>query len=109
MQMKKTVKAFYDSAISCGGLPEIEYDKRKILDQLGVLNGSHLTNAGVCLFSSGKPIALKMAVFATDHKETFLDMDHKEGNIFELIDEAVTYIVKNIRWRVEMSGDGFYP
>ena len=50
-----------------------------------------------------------MAVFATDHKETFLDMDHKEGNIFELIDEAVTYIVKKIRWRVEMSGDGFYP
>ncbi len=105
---EKTVKAFYNSAISCGRLPEIEYDKRKILDQLGVLNGDHLTNAGVCLFSSGKPIALKMAVFATDHKETFLDMDRTEGNIFDLIDAAVTYIVKNIRWRVEMSGDGIH-
>ena len=49
-----------------------------------------------------------MAVFATDHKETFLDMDRTEGNIFDLIDAAVTYIVKNIRWRVEMSGDGIH-
>lgn len=105
---EKTVKNFYDSAISCGRLPEIEYDKRKILDQLGVLNGNHLTNAGVCLFSSRKPITLKMAVFATDHKETFLDIGRTEGNIFELIGEAVTYIVKNIRWRVEMSGDGIH-
>ena len=49
-----------------------------------------------------------MAVFATEHKETFLDMDRTEGNIFDLIDEAVTYIIKNIRWRVEMSGDGIH-
>ncbi len=97
-----------NSAIFCGRLPEIEYDKWKILDQLGVLNGNHLTNAGVCLFSLRKPITLKMAVFATDHKETFLDMNRTEGNIFELIDAAVTYIVKNIRWRVEMSGDGIH-
>ncbi|MCR5135742.1 MAG: putative DNA binding domain-containing protein [Oscillospiraceae bacterium] len=105
---EKTVKAFFDSAVSCGRLPKMGYDKRKILDQLGVLNGTHLTNAGVCLFSSRKPIALKMAVFATDHKETFLDLNRTEGNIFELIDAAVTYIVKNIRWRVEMSGDGIH-
>ena len=105
---EKTVRAFYNSAISCGRLPKVVYDKRKILDQLGVLNGDHLTNAGVFLFSSGKPITLKMAVFATDHKETFLDLNRAEGNIFELIDIAVTYIVKNIRWRVEMSGDGIH-
>ncbi|MBQ6335262.1 MAG: putative DNA binding domain-containing protein [Erysipelotrichaceae bacterium] len=104
----KTIEEFYDSAISCGRLPEIEYDKRKILDQLGVLNGDHLTNAGVCLFSAKKPIALKMAVFATDHKDTFLDLSRAEGNIFELIDTAVTYIVKNIRWRVEMNEDGIH-
>lgn len=35
-------------------------------------------------------------------------MNRIEGNIFELIDTAVTYIVKNIRWRVEMSGDGIH-
>ena len=104
----KTVKAFFDSALSCGRLPETEYDKRQILDQLGVLNGDRLTNAGVCLFSSRKPIALKMAVFATSHKETFLDLNRAEGNIFMLIDAAVTYIVKNTRWRVEMSGEGIH-
>ncbi len=104
----KTVRSFYESAISCGRMPEIEYDKQKILSQIGVLNGNHLTNAGVKLFSSRKPITLKMAIFATEHKETFLDIARKEGNIFQLIDEAISYVIRNIRWRVEMSGDGIH-
>ncbi|MBO4363310.1 MAG: putative DNA binding domain-containing protein [Clostridia bacterium] len=104
----RTVRAFYDSATSCGRLPEIGYDKRKILDRLGVLNGDRLTNAGVRLFSSRKPVTLMMAVFATGSKDTFLDINRTEGNIFELIDAAVTYVAKNIRWRVEMSGDGIH-
>jgi ATP-dependent DNA helicase RecG len=49
-----------------------------------------------------------MAVFATEHKETFLDIVREEGNIFQLIDAAVGYIIKNIRWRVEMEGDGIH-
>ncbi|MBO7503817.1 MAG: hypothetical protein J6U38_05560, partial [Clostridia bacterium] len=90
----RTVRAFYDSATSCGRLPEIGYDKRKILDRLGVLNGDRLTNAGVRLFSSRKPVTLMMAVFATGSKDTFLDINRTEGNIFELIDAAVTYVAK---------------
>ncbi len=49
-----------------------------------------------------------MAVFATEHKDTFLDITREEGNIFQLIDAAVGYIIKNIRWRVEMEGDGIH-
>ena len=100
-----TVKSFFDSAVSCGRMPKTEYDKNKVLSQIGVLNGNHLTNAGVYLFSKHKPISLKMAVFATEHKDTFLDINRVEGNIFEMIDEAFSYIVKNIRWRVEMSDE----
>ena len=51
---------------------------------------------------------LKLAVFATDHKTTFLDMAQIEGNIFQLIDAAMNYIVRNIRWRVNLSEDGIH-
>ena len=39
---------------------------------------------------------------------SFLDIVREEGNIFQLIDAAVGYIIKNIRWRVEMEGDGIH-
>ncbi len=104
----KTLEGFYRNAVKCGRMPDYGYDKEGILRRLGVLNGSTLTNAGKVLFSSRNPIVLKMAVFATQHKETFLDIAREEGNIFQLIDVAVGYIIKNIRWRVEMEGDGIH-
>ena len=104
----KTLEGFYRNAVKCGRMPDYGYDKEGILRRLGVLNGSTLTNAGKVLFSSRNPTVLKMAVFATQHKETFLDIAREEGNIFQLIDVAVGYIIKNIRWRVEMEGDGIH-
>ena len=102
----RTLMRFFDSAVKCGRLPDISYDKVELLQKLGVLNDNVLTNAGEYLFSKNKPITLKMAVFATDHKTTFLDISREEGNIFQLIDAALEYIVKNIRWRVESGEDG---
>ena len=102
----KTLIRFFDSAVKCGRLPDISYDKAELLQKLGVLNDNVLTNAGEYLFSKNNPITLKMAVFATDHKTTFLDISREEGNIFQLIDAALEYIVKNIRWRVESGEDG---
>lgn len=104
----KTLKDFYHSAVSCGRMPDIGFDKRILLEQLGVLDGNRLTNAGVCLFSSRHPITLKLAVFATEHKTTFLDIARKDGNIFDLIEAAVSYIIKNMRWRVKMNDDGIH-
>ena len=103
-----TLKSFYYSAVSCGRMPDIGFDKKTLLEQLGVLNGEYLTNAGVCLFSGRHPITLKMAVFATEHKTTFLDIAREEGNIFELIEAAVSYVIKNMRWRVKMNDDGIH-
>lgn len=45
-----------------------------------------------------------MAVFATNEKLTFLDMDMKEDNIMNLIDIAESYIYRNIRWRSVIKG-----
>ena len=102
----KTLESFYRDTVKCGHMPDYGYDREEILRRHGVLNGNALTNAGRALFSSRHPIVLKMAVFATEHKDTFLDIVREEGNIFQLIDAAVGYIIKNIRWRVEMEGDG---
>ena len=44
----------------------------------------------------------------TKDRFQLLDMDQTKGNIFALIDAAVTYIIKNIRWRVEMNRDGMH-
>lgn len=45
-----------------------------------------------------------MAVFATDQRLTFLDIDRKRGNIFDLVNTAEDYIKRNINWRVEFDG-----
>lgn len=105
---EKTLERFYRDAVQCGRMPDYGFDRNSILSKIGVLNGEHLTNAGRVLFSNKRPIVLKMAVFATEHKETFLDIAREEGNIFQLIDLAVSYVIKNIRWRVEMEGDGIH-
>lgn len=98
-------RKFFAKALQCGRIPFEEYEKESLAKKLGILNGTKLTNAGRILFSKNHPLILKMAVFATDHKETFLDISRQEGNIFQLIDAAISYIVKNIRWRVELSSD----
>ena len=83
-------------------MPQIPFNKRRILTNLGVLKGNYLSNAGVCLFSKQKPLSLKMGVFATEHRATLLDIVLAEGNIFELIEQAVSFLLKNMRWRVEI-------
>ena len=101
------LERFYREAVECGRMPEMSaYDKVKLLKKLGLLSGDRLTNAGRMLFSGNKPIVLKLAVFATEQKLTFLDISRYEGNIFSLIDIALGYVMRNIRWRVVIEGSG---
>ncbi len=103
-----TINKFYLEVIECKRLPDIAKNKKEILTKLGLMNGDKLTNVGKYLFSKNGPIVLKMAVFASEHKSTFLDINRVEGNIFQLIDLAMSYLVRNIRWRVELSSDGIH-
>ena len=96
------LKEFFNRAIACGRLPEDGYDAEKLLSKLGLLKNNHLNNAGYVLFGNNGPVTLKMAVFASDEKLTFLDINRAEDNIFRLVDTALTYIKKNIRWRAEI-------
>lgn len=96
------LKDFYNRATACGRLPDEGFDAEKLLNKLGLLKNSKLNNAGYVLFGNNGPVTLKMAVFASDEKLTFLDINRAEDNIFRLVDTALTYIKKNIRWRAEI-------
>lgn len=76
-------------------------NKEEILKKLSLLNKNNaLLNAGYILFAKEAKLELQMAIFATETKLTFLDIDQVFGNVFELIEIAESYIRKNIKWPV---------
>ena len=75
-----------------------------ILNRFGLVKDDRLTNAGELLFGSTHPVTLKAGIFSTDEKLTFLDMKLFEDNIFNLLKTAKDYILRNIRWRTEITG-----
>lgn len=101
----KALKSFYTRAVNCGRLTQIEeYDEKDLLTILGLMVNEKLTNAGYFLFSSKEPTVLKMAVYATDQRINFLDINRVHDNIFNLIDVATSYINEHMNWRVEFDG-----
>lgn len=76
-------------------------NKEEILKKLSLVNKKNeLLNAGYILFAKEAKLELQMAIFATETKLTFLDIDQVFGNVFELIEIAESYIRKNIKWPV---------
>lgn len=101
---KNALKSFYNKAVQAGRLQKVKFNEKAILSKLGLYIDKHYTNASEYLFGKNSPITLKMAVFATDEKLTFLDEKVEEGNIYDLINEEkninccddVNYKLKNI-------------
>ena len=81
-------------------------DAASILTKLGVYDSStgFLTNAGRALFSAKRPVLLKTAVYAGTAKDTFIKLNHFEGNIYECIDEGISFVMSAIDWNVTISG-----
>lgn len=81
-------------------------NKETSLAKLGLLSKdkTKLTNCGEVLFSKNKPVLLKLATFATDTKDTFLKLDHFQGNIYECIDKGLSYILGEISWNIVLKG-----
>jgi len=101
---KKSIKNFCTKAISAGRLVDGKYSATTILSKYNLSHGEYLTNAGNILFGTSHPVTLKAAVFATNEKLTFLDMQMYEDNIYNLINLAEKYILQNIRWKIEIVG-----
>ena len=81
-------------------------DATSTLTKLGVYHpvSGCLTNAGRVLFSANGPVLLKTAVYAGSTKETFLKLNHFEGNIFECIEEGISFVMGAIDWQIDISG-----
>ena len=95
---KVSIKTFWQKAVAAGRLPEGRYTSPIVLKRFGLIKDDHLTNAGEVLFGNTKPVPLKVGIFATDEKLTFLDMKIYEDNIVNLLKTAEEYILRNIRW-----------
>lgn len=79
-------------------------DVQDALTRMGLMEKGRLNNAGFYLFSDRKPLSLKLAVFASDEKLSFLDNRIFEGNIFECIREGLLYISSNIHFNARVVG-----
>lgn len=79
-------------------------DATDALTKLGLMKNNRLNNAGLYLFSNLKPLTLKLAIYPTDERLSFIDNVIVKGNILECIDTAYKYIVKNIHWKAEIIG-----
>lgn len=99
-----TLHRFFMKATACGRIKDEEFDPEKLLVKLELLKNGKLTNAGNLLFSKKAAVILKMAVFATDEKLTFIDINRQSGNIINLMDAANSYIKRNIRWKADIVG-----
>lgn len=104
----ESIKTFIKNGISCRRLPDMDYTAEQLVRKLSLSIDGKLNNAGRMLFSKNNPLTLKLAVFATEHKDTFLDMQTYEGNIFQLIEKGINYVISNIRWGVELDEDNIH-
>ena len=98
----KSLESFYNYAIKANRLEMDVYNKKDLLIMLGLLEGERLNNAGYSLFGKNTKIPLKLAIYATNEKITFIDLQVKNGNIYRLLNEAINYIHSNIHWKVEI-------
>ena len=56
------------------------------------------------LFGKGKPVLLKEATYPTDSRTEFGEIKEFRGNIFECIQEAISYIQGHISYKSEIIG-----
>lgn len=71
----ETLNRFYKKAITYGRLKDFDFDPNRLMSKLGLIKNKKLTNAGYYLFANDEPVVLKMAVFVTYEKLTFLDIN----------------------------------
>lgn len=100
----ESIDEFLEMATTFGRLPDNDFSTKIFLSKLGLLYGDNLNNAGEILFGNNQPLTVKMALFATEKKITFLDQRRVNDNLFNLFPIVEKYILKNLNWRSEIEG-----
>jgi ATP-dependent DNA helicase RecG len=97
-EIQKTVRL----GIECGRLPETTgNDIPTILEKLDVLDDGVLKNAAAVLFAKKKLThypqnLLRLARFKGTDKTVFIDSQRVYGNLFRLLDAAMTFLFKHL-------------
>lgn len=98
------LKNFLERANVAGRVNYAFTNKKDILNKLGLIKEEKVNNSASVLFSKNSNLEIQMAIFATNERLTFNDIQRRIGTIFELIETAEKYIRNNIKWRVEFDG-----
>ena len=97
--------ANYIGRANTAGRIEYAYtNKDDILKRLNLLIGDRITNTAKVMFCENNTLEIQMAVFASNERLTFIDIDRKNGTVTELVKIAENYIKDKMRWRVEFNG-----
>jgi ATP-dependent DNA helicase RecG len=101
---EKTLESYIGKANTAGRIDYSYTNKYDILKRLDLLSGDTIKNTARVMFCDKTKQEVQMAVFATNERLTFIDIDRKSGTITELVNIAERYIKDNMRWRVEFTG-----
>jgi len=105
---EETLKKFIEKGKKKGRICFDYTNVKDILNKLNLLTKSgEIKNAAYVLFGKEPSLQLRVAIFATEEKTIFLDMQDYKGNIFKLIDIGEQYISKNIRWSANFNTGKF--
>jgi ATP-dependent DNA helicase RecG len=100
----EVLKEYLAKAREAGRIDFAYTDRETVLKKLDVTNGKAVTNAACAMFVGIPLVAVQMAVFATDKKLTFLDINRAQGSVASLIEIAVQYVKEKMNWRVVLDG-----
>jgi ATP-dependent DNA helicase RecG len=98
------LRSYMKRANEAGRLDYKFTNRDDVLQRLELLVDGEPCNAAVALFGKKPFIDIQMAIFATDVKHTFLDIDRAKGTIIDLVDKGEQYIRKAMNWRVLRDG-----
>ena len=101
---EELLKKYVFQAHEAGRIAISYTDKKIVLNQLELIEDDRLLNAGKVLFSDDLLQDIQMAIFATNERLTFNDIQRHHGPVLKLVDIAESYIKNNIHWRVEFTG-----
>jgi ATP-dependent DNA helicase RecG len=98
------LRSYMKKANDSGRLSYKFTNRDDILRRLGLMSGGEPNNTAIAMFGKNPSLEIQMAVFATDVKHTFIDIDRANGTINQLVDIGEQYIRRNTRWRVVRDG-----
>ncbi|MBI5065188.1 putative DNA binding domain-containing protein [Candidatus Woesearchaeota archaeon] len=105
----ETIKRFVELVRKAGRIIVENDSEEMILRKLELLTNSGLTNAGILLFGKApnlffKNITLRCGRFKGAVKSEFIDLKDFEGNLFIILEKAISFCKEHLELRAEIKG-----